>query len=173
MIAFISSLAFWRAGWEVGPRYVTAMLPFALPAIVACVDACRLRGGGRLVGVVAAPMLVGIAIYVVAMATFPYWPDTFDHPLYDVSFRMLGDGLVSPSVATLLGVDGVPGIVPYLLLAAAIAGVAVWRAAGAHGLAIATVGAALWIAGYGALPHGGTGVDLLYARVVKLVLVRG
>src|SRR5262249_40913626 len=32
-VLFISSINFWRAGWEVGPRYITVMLPFLLPPI--------------------------------------------------------------------------------------------------------------------------------------------
>jgi hypothetical protein len=171
MLAFISSLAFWRAGWEVGPRYVTAMLPFALPAIVAAVDACRVKGRWW-VAAAAAPMVVGIVIYVVAAATFPYWPDTFDHPLYDCAFRLLGDGLVSPSLASWLGVDGIPGVIPYFALCAAVAGWAVVRAAGARGAAVAAVVATGWIAAYGAVPHGGDAADKVYQRLVKLAVER-
>jgi hypothetical protein len=172
MLAFISSLAFWRAGWEVGPRYVTAMLPFALPAVVAAVDACRAKGRWW-VAAAAAPMLVGVVIYVVAAATFPYWPDTFDqNPLYDCSFRLLGDGLVSPSVASWLGMQGIAGVIPYFALCGAIAGWVVVRVAGARGTIVAVVVAALWIAAYGAVPHGGDAADQVYKRLVKLAVER-
>ena len=34
-LLFISSINLWRGGWEVGPRYIAAMLPFLLPPIAA------------------------------------------------------------------------------------------------------------------------------------------
>ena len=37
-LLFISALNFWRGGWQFGPRYITVMLPFLLPAIAACLD---------------------------------------------------------------------------------------------------------------------------------------
>jgi hypothetical protein len=171
MLAFISSLAFWHAGWEVGPRYVTAMLPFALPAIVAAVDACRVRGPWW-VAAAAAPMLVGIVIYVVAAATFPYWPEV-DHPLYDCAFRLLGDGLVSPSIASWLGASGIAGVIPYFALCAAVTGWAVVRVAGVRGAIVAAAVAAVWIAAYGAVPHGGDAADGVYHRLVALLVERG
>src|SRR5205085_8202720 len=33
-VAFISAINFWRGGWCVGPRYITALLPFLVPAVV-------------------------------------------------------------------------------------------------------------------------------------------
>jgi hypothetical protein len=166
-LAFLASLAFWRAGWEVGPRYVTAMLPFALPAVVAAVDAARARGGRLAIGALAAPMIVGIVVYTLSTATFPYWPDTFQHPLYDVTFRLLGDDLAAPSLGSALGIAGVAGIAPYLAGAAALVGWTIARAAGARGLAVAVVLAAAWLAAYAAFPHGGPRADAPYERTVK------
>jgi hypothetical protein len=45
-VAFISSINFWRGGWEVGPRYIAAMLPFLLPLVAAAVQAWA-RAGSR------------------------------------------------------------------------------------------------------------------------------
>src|SRR5674476_88333 len=40
-LLFVSSINFWRGGWGVGPRYITAMLPFLLPAIAAQLEAWK------------------------------------------------------------------------------------------------------------------------------------
>jgi hypothetical protein len=169
-LAFVASLAFWRAGWEVGPRYVTAMLPFTLPAVVALVDAVRASAHPRaklVAGAVAAPMLVAIAIYTLSSATFPYWPDAFHDPLYEVTFRLLGDNLVAPSLGSALGLAGVVGIAPYLVACAAVAGWAIARVAGPLGLAVAGAIAAAWLGAYGLVTHGGTAADAAYQRTVK------
>ncbi|HWU86997.1 MAG TPA: hypothetical protein VN253_06970, partial [Kofleriaceae bacterium] len=68
-LLFISSINFWRGGWSVGPRYITVMLPFLLPLVTAAVAAARRRWW--LLGAAAGTMVVGVAIYAAAAATFP------------------------------------------------------------------------------------------------------
>jgi len=159
-VLFISSINFWRGGWEVGPRYIAAMLPFLLPAVAAELEALRARPDwfGAAAGLVG----VGVAVYVLSSATFPYWPDRVAHPLYDVTFRLLGDGLVAPSLGSALGVAGVAGIAPYLAIAFGAFGIAVWRAAGARGLAIAIAVTGAILIGYGWVPHGDARADAAY-----------
>jgi hypothetical protein len=152
-VLFISSINFWRGGWEIGPRYIAAMLPFLLPAVAAQLQAWRARPVWF--GVAAGLVGVGIAVYTLSTATFPYWPDYFEHPLYDITLRLLQENLVGPSVGSMLGVPGIAAIVPALALVAAAFGAAVWRSAGARSLAIAVLVTGAILAGYGWLPHGG------------------
>ncbi|MCX5744667.1 MAG: hypothetical protein NT062_19435 [Proteobacteria bacterium] len=151
-LLFISSINFWRGGWEVGPRYVTAMLPFLLPAIAAQLQACRERPW--LLGVLAGTVLVGIAIYTLSSATFPYWPDSIQHPLYDVTFRLLADDRVAPNLGRALGVGGVLGIVPYLAIVAGLAGYVVYRVATWRGLVVAIVVATVVLVAYRGFARG-------------------
>jgi len=152
-VLFVSGLNFWRGGWGVGPRYITAMLPFLLPAVAAAITALS-RRDRRWVGVVAGTMVVGIAIYTLSSITFPYWPETMKHPFFDLTLRLLGHGLVAPNLASAAGIDGVIGFVPVLALVIGVVGHAIWRAAGTRGLGIA-VGVALGVfALYAAKPHG-------------------
>jgi len=78
-VLFVSSINFWRGGWGVGPRYITAMLPFALPLVAALLEALRPRP--LALGAAAGTIVVGIIIYTLSSATFPYWPDSIAHPL--------------------------------------------------------------------------------------------
>jgi hypothetical protein len=167
-ILFISSLTFWRAGWEVGPRYIAAMLPFLLPAIATQLQAWVAKPG-RL-AVAAGLIGVGVGIYVLSSATFPYWPDTLQHPLYDVSFRMLGDNLVAPSVGGALGIAGVAGLIPYLALAFGVLSATVWRLTGVRGLVIAAGVAAVVLGSYRWFPRGEPRAETVYRSVRAAVL---
>src|SRR5439155_1429334 len=81
---------FWRGGWCLGPRYLTAMQPFLLPLVAAAFAAWR--GRPYLLAGAAGLVIVGTVVYCVSAATFPYWPDLYRNPLYEVTLRLLGDG---------------------------------------------------------------------------------
>jgi len=167
-VLFISSINFWRGGWEVGPRYIAAMLPFLLPPIAALLEAWRARPV-RL-GLAAGLIGVGVVIYVLSSVTFPYWPDSVRHPLYDVTLRLLGDNLVAPNLGSALGIHGVAGVAPYLAIVLGAVGAAIARLAGWRGLAIAAAVSAVVVAGYGAWPHGGPRADASYRSVRAAVV---
>ncbi|HEX2686846.1 MAG TPA: hypothetical protein VHN14_09515 [Kofleriaceae bacterium] len=167
-LLFISSINFWRGGWEVGPRYIAAMLPFLLPPIAAQLQAWRERPVW--LGIAAGAIGVGACVYLLSTATFPYWPDSVAHPLYDVTFRLLGDDAVAFNLGGALGVAGIAGLVPYLCLAFGMLAAAVWRIAGGRGLAIAGGVSAAILLGYGQIPHGEPRADAAYRSVRDAVL---
>ena len=141
-ILFVSSITFWRGGWGVGPRYVTAMLPFLLPLVAAALVALHTRK--LLLGALCGTIVSAVIIYCASAATFPYWPDSLKNPLYEVTFRMLGDRVAAPNVASAFGLAAFIGAVPYLLGIAVLLGWALTRAVGWRGaLAAAAVGAAI------------------------------
>ncbi len=161
---FISSLGFWRAGWELGPRYIVAMQPFLLPLVAAAL--AKWRGRVALGGGAAGLILVGVAIYTLACATLPYWPDTLRDPLYEVTFRLLGDGAVAPSLGRALGVHGLASIAPFVLGSLGLAGWAIARATSLRGLAIATVVAAALIGAFAVAPRSGADARAAYLRTL-------
>jgi hypothetical protein len=119
-ILFITSINFWRGGWQVGPRYITVMLPFLLPAVVATLDA--VDGKTVLRGLALASVVVAIVIYTTTALEYPHWPDRFEHqnPLYQVTFRLLREGYAPWSLGWLVGLRGLASLVPVLLVAVAI-----------------------------------------------------
>ena len=121
-------------------------------------------------GIAAGAIGVGVCVYVLSSATFPYWPDTVRHPLYDVTFRLLGEGAVAPNLGSALGVAGIAGIVPYLAIASGALGVAVWRSGGVRGLAVAVGVALVIVVGYGRISHGEPRADTAYRSVRAAVL---
>jgi hypothetical protein len=168
-LLFISSINFWRGGWQMGPRYITVMLPFLLPAIaVALTSAARwpaLRGAALGLGG------VGVFIYTASIVEFPHFPEKFKNPLYEVTLRLIGDGLAAPNLGMIVGLPGAWSLVPFALVVLAVWGVAVvgergpWRPrliAGAVSLAV-TVGI---LVAYGGFRGGGPVADQAYARTV-------
>jgi hypothetical protein len=146
------------------------MLPFLLPLVAAAVEAARRRWWTM--GAAAGTIAVGVAIYTAAAATFPHWPDRYKNPLYEVTFRLLADGLAAPSLGGAVGIGGAAGVVPYFALAGGVLGWAIWRAGGRRAVALAAGVAVVWIAAYAAAPRtpGGEGP---YQRVVRAAVVAG
>jgi hypothetical protein len=155
---FIGSLVpeFGRAGWSVGPRYIAVAMPFVAWLAAAGLDVVDDRPALR--AAAHALVLVGVIVMVVAGTTFPHWPTSFSNPLHEVSFRALREGLAPHSLATLLGLRGIPSLLP---LYALISGLAVALLAGRDRRRLATTAIAALIAawivwGYAYFPwHGG------------------
>jgi len=161
-ILFISSITFWRGGWGVGPRYVTAMLPFLLPLVAAALTALRDRT--LLLGALCGTIVSSVVIYCASAATFPYWPDSLKNPLYEVTFRLIGDREAAPNAASLLfGLSAFASAIPFLLGVAALLGWALVRVVGVRGtLAAVGVGAVIIVA-FAFAPRTGIEATRAYA----------
>jgi hypothetical protein len=175
-IAFVSSLAMWRAGWSVGPRYITVMLPFLLPAIAVVLQEWRAKWW--LFGLAAGTVLVGITIYSLSSATFPPWPDEYilgrravhiENPLFEITFRLLGDGMAAPNVLTAIaGGPPLVGILPYLAIVFGVAGWTIAKPAGWRALVVAVGVAVAILVIYSLLP-GTPNTDEMYRRIVNFM----
>lgn len=167
-LLFVSSINFWRGGWGVGPRYITAMLPFLLPPIAAMLQTWRNRP--VVMGVASGLIIVGVVVYTLSSATFPYWPDKFHHPLYEVTFRLIGEDLVAPNLGSAIGISGVLGVVPFVALISALLAGTIHQIAGWRGLILATIIASTVLTAYGLIQHGGPEVEQPFAFVRAAVI---
>ncbi|WP_428268858.1 glycosyltransferase family 39 protein [Haliangium sp.] len=163
-LAFISSITFWRGGWQMGPRYITAMLPFAMVPVAAALGAAARRWTTR-AGAVAV-VVPGVVIYALSCALFPHFPETFKNPVFELTLRLLGDGLAPYNLGTLVGLTGLASLLPYLAVLAA----AIWTCAAParRHLRAAVVGltaAALILALYSLAPGGGARAERAYQWV--------
>lgn len=167
-LLFISSLSFWRGGWQVGPRYITVMLPFAMVPVAVAIQAARAAAPARWwwwAGAVAL-VAVSIAVYALSAATFPHYPETFKNPFHELVLPLLGSGRVPWSAGWLVGLRGIASLIPYLL---ALAALLVWLAVprkgllrpGLAGLALAGVLLALT----SLAPRGGAPAARSYQRI--------
>ena len=116
---FVSALTFWRAGWAVGPRYITCSLPFYLvPVAVFLGGVERLRWYWRTLPF--ALMALSILFYVTTNAVFPHFPENFSNPWFDVTLRFGRAGYVAYNLGWLLGLKGLVSAIPYLLVLIAL-----------------------------------------------------
>ena len=111
---FISSVAFWRGGWQTGPRYICAMLPcFVLPYALLL---RRVSTKPIWWALCVAPALTAVAIYAVTVATYPHFPDKLRFPLFELVIPLMEEGYVSYNAGrTLLGWGGRASLLPYFI----------------------------------------------------------
>jgi hypothetical protein len=119
-VAYLSALVPYmaRGGWCVGPRYLTVCMPF-----VGCLAAAGFAAADRrwLTSVLAQGLVVaGAIVYLVAITTYPHWPEGLANPLYELAFRLLKHGYAVHSLGTALGLRGVWAALPLYVLALAL-----------------------------------------------------
>ncbi|MEO7096370.1 MAG: hypothetical protein ABI175_24135, partial [Polyangiales bacterium] len=151
-----------------GPRYITAMLPFVLPLVAAQLQAWRERP--LVLGAAAGTIVVGVVVYGLTTVTFPYWPDSLKNPLFEVTFRMIGDNLYAPNLGSAFGIAGIVGALPYFALVFGTLEYALIRAATWRGMLIAVVVGAAFLAGVSQLPRSGSNGERVYGFVKTAVL---
>jgi hypothetical protein len=168
-VAYLSSLVPYmaRGGWCVGPRYLTTCMPF-----VGWLAAAGFAAADRrwLTGVAAqALVVVGAVIYLVAITTYPHWPDSLANPLYELSFRLLRNGYAVHSLGTALGLRGIWAALPLYLVAAALL---LWllargpRRSWPAALLACVLGAGI-VHGYRAFPRSGAYADRAWGFVTR------
>jgi hypothetical protein len=166
-LLFISSINFWRGGWQVGPRYIMAMLPFLLPPIAVALEAAERWWWLR--GAAVGACLVGLVTYGLSAAVYPYFPDNrFKAPVHEVTLRLVGDGHAPWNLGWLIGLDGLASLVPFLAILAALATWAAlpsrsaWRSA-----VVAVAVAAVLVIAHLAYGDGGAGAERAYRFLVS------
>jgi len=167
-MTFISSINFWRGGWQLGPRYITAMLPFLLVPIATTVTWAERRWKAR--AVVVGLIGVGVVVYSLSNAVFPHFPEKFANPLYGLVFRLLGDGHTAYNAGWLVGARGLSSLIPYFFL---VVGLGVWTACPSREhRRSAVVGGGITlaiIAAYSLFPQGGAVAEGAYQWVVSVM----
>jgi hypothetical protein len=116
-VAFLGSADTYQAhaGWSVGPRYMTAALPFVAWLAAAGFRAVERYAPAR---VLAQTLVVSSAIvFVAAATTYPHWPDQLRNPLYELAFPLLAHGYAVHSLGTLVGLHGFLSIAPLYAVA--------------------------------------------------------
>lgn len=184
-LLFISSIIFWRGGWQMGPRYITAMLPFLLPAIAAALAAAWSRPPVRTFALGLGG--VGVLIYAGSAIEFPHFPEKFHNPVWEVTLRLWGDGLAGPNLGRWLGLPVVASLVVYaaVVLTVWLPVLLVDERPAEHGAAIpwraprawAWAGAALAVTvaivlAYRGFARGGPPADRAYRDVVAPAVAR-
>lgn len=166
-VAFQCSHSLWRGGWVVGPRYITALVPFAAIAVAHGVDA--LRGMPQRLAMLALGTSGVVAIVVTGAATAVSQGFPFEvyNPLVEVVGPLLRRGWVWSSPLYWLGLPLLPAALPWFAALIAAAGWLLWSSTPAElgrrrapiGLAAAVI-AAVWVAGLWSIPAQRSAQDI-------------
>jgi hypothetical protein len=165
-LLFMGSLvpSFSRAGWCVGPRYMTMALPFIAWLAAAGFDAAERFAPTRVL--VKGSVLASVVIFATAATTYPHWPERLRNPIFELSLRLLGDGYAVHSLGTAVGLRGFLSIAPLYLFTALLA---LWLLTGHRtrlpGTALASLIAVLILVGYSRFPGSGPYANQAYGFV--------
>jgi hypothetical protein len=164
---FLSSMDWYmsRGGWCVGPRYMVTALPFVAWLAAPGISLLYRSTVGRIAA--HATVVASVVIFVVAATTYPHWPDPMANPLFELSFRLLGDGYAVHSLGTAVGLHGLWATLPLYLL---VAGLLLWLLVEpgrqrALGLVLACVLAVGIVVSYRAFPRNTAYADHAYSFI--------
>lgn len=117
---FQCSHSLWRGGWVVGPRYITAMVPFAALAVAHGIDALPALPRRAASWLLAISAMVAIVVTGLSAAVSQGFPIGVHNPLNEVIGPLLRLGWVARNPLMELHVPGVWSALPYF--AALLAG---------------------------------------------------
>jgi hypothetical protein len=114
MFFFLAGMSNWRAGWCVGPRYITTVAPFLLLPIALSWKTAREHPW--LSALVAGLVFPSVLLNVASGAVYPHYPEVFDNPVFDLTFPLLGEGYAPYGLGWLLGLRGLLSLAPLAIV---------------------------------------------------------
>jgi hypothetical protein len=122
---FNASSAMWHGGFGVGPRYLVPMLPFFATGL----GAFLMRWGDVLWGRVLFAILLLCSVLNTWIQTLggQSFPDYTLSPLVNYSLPHWAEGNIARNLGMILGLRGIPSLLPLLLILAVIGAVLVWQ----------------------------------------------
>ncbi|HEX4404712.1 MAG TPA: hypothetical protein VH560_07780 [Polyangia bacterium] len=114
MFFFLAGMSHWRAGWCVGPRYITTVAPFLAFAVVLAWPVAGERPWWSTL--FAGLVIPSVLLNVVSGAVYPHYPEVFNNPVFDLTFPLLGEGYAPYSIGWLLGLRGLVSLAPLALV---------------------------------------------------------
>jgi len=131
MIVYAGSLVNWDAGWTVGPRYMTVVVPFVVFSMGLCWKALSQRAKAVLL-----PIGIGLGIASVVMMTmtsvlFPHLPPEYKNPAFELIWPLWRDGITPHNLGrSLFGWSGRAAQAPFVIVLGAVLLYLVWVASG-------------------------------------------
>ncbi len=119
---FQTTHALWRGGWVVGPRYITAMVPFAVLATAHGIDSLQGRAAALARWLLAVGGITAVIVTAAATAVSQGFPFEVYNPLPEVVGPLLRRGWVWSSPPLWLGAPAAWAALPWALALLAAAG---------------------------------------------------
>jgi hypothetical protein len=125
MFTFLAGMSNWRAGWCVGPRYIATVAPFLILPMLKAWPRAQAQGQGHghdrwwLTAVAVGLLIPSVVLNVVSGALYPHYPESFDNPIFDLAFPLIGDGYAPYGLGWLLHLPGRWSLAPLAVVVAA------------------------------------------------------
>jgi len=87
---FLAGMSHWRAGWCVGPRYITPIAPFLLLPLLKLWPRIGDRWWATALAV--GLLIPSVVLNLVSGALYPHYPEAYDNPVFDLAFPLIGEG---------------------------------------------------------------------------------
>jgi hypothetical protein len=108
-----SGYAYWDGGFSLGPRHMIPVLPFLMLAIVAL----WMSAGAMLRALMVALGLAGAAVNLMAMATTVTPDSAYRHPITEIIVSRFLAGDIHSVIGSALNIEGLPSLLPFLVVA--------------------------------------------------------
>jgi len=121
LYVFVCHLNVWHAGWSVGPRYLTALIPFLGWGTLEVLDAAARRRPGITAGVALGATAAAFVAGGIPSAYYPHIPPQFEHPMAHLFSVLIAHDFAPYNAANLVGWYGTSSMVlPALLMLVAL-----------------------------------------------------
>jgi len=107
-----ASLIDWKAGWTLGPRHLVPILPFMVISIAFLEK--RFYPARDIL------MLFSFLMVLFGTAINPHVPEVFSNPAREFLLPLLQNNYMADNPARLLGIKGIPSILPLVVVVAAL-----------------------------------------------------
>lgn len=98
MLLYNVSLINWAAGWTVGPRYVTVIIPFVLFAYALWMREMKATRRNVMLSIAAGLGISSVAVTTSTSTMFPHLQPDYDNPVFECIWPLWRDGLTPRSL---------------------------------------------------------------------------
>lgn len=132
MIIYAASLGNWDAGWTVGPRYMTVVVPFAVFGMALAWRASSARARAFLLPIAAGLCVASVILTTMVSVLFPHLPPELKNPTFEMIWPLWRDAITPHSLGrSLSGLSGRADQAPFVAAVSAILLYLVWVGSGA------------------------------------------
>jgi hypothetical protein len=114
---FLAGMSHWRAGWCVGPRYITPIAPFLLLPLLKLWPHIGDRWWATALAV--GLLIPSVVLNLISGALYPHYPEAYDNPVFDLAFPLIGEGHAPYGLGWLLHLPGRWALAPLAIVALA------------------------------------------------------
>jgi hypothetical protein len=139
----ISSMAHWRGGWTIGPRYLALCVPFLGVAALPALERIASTAPGQARALALGALAAGLAASGALGAYYPHLPPEITRPLPQLMAVLIGHGYAPRNAGNLLGAYGGVSMLPLLVAALLALGHCLRGLADLRSRALVGAGAAL------------------------------